>query len=76
MSRLYTTLVATAVLIGSAVGHAQADTVWRYPYKGTPYAVETGTSVRELIKPSLTKAAVRLRHAKRVHAADTKSATR
>ena len=56
MSSLYRALAATAILIGSAVGHAQADTVWRYPYKGSPYAVESGSSAREIIKPRLSKA--------------------
>ena len=76
MSRLYSTLAATAILVGSAVGHAQADTAWRYPYKGVPYAVESGSSVREIIKPSLSKTVIRLRQAKRVRAAGANAPTR
>lgn len=61
MSRLYSTIAALAVFAGTSIGYAQAETVWRFPFKGSPYAVEAGKSAREIIKPNLSKAAVRQR---------------
>ena len=35
------TLVASALLTGTLASHAQANTVWHFPYKGAPYATNT-----------------------------------
>jgi len=37
--RLILNLAAAALLTGTVAGQAQAETVWRFPYKGAPYAV-------------------------------------
>ena len=38
------TLVASALLTGTLASHAQANTVWHFPYKGAPYATMTVTN--------------------------------
>lgn len=40
MTRIISALVL-ALVLGICSGQAQAETVWHFPYKGTPYAVHT-----------------------------------
>jgi SRSO17 transposase len=37
--RLIVNTIAATLLTGVIAGQATADTIWRYPYKGAPYAV-------------------------------------
>ena len=40
MNRTFSKLAAIMLLIGGGItSHAQADTQWRTPFKGAPYAV-------------------------------------
>lgn len=39
MTRLFLNIAALALVSGALVGQAQANTEWRFPYKGVPYAV-------------------------------------
>ena len=71
MSRFHLGVAAATLLVGSAGGTAQADTVWHYPYKGAPFATESGSTAREIVNPRLSRTAVRLRHTKTVRAAGT-----
>lgn len=70
-------LAASALLTGSFVGHAQADTVWRSPYKGMPYAAPHEHSERVAVAQNRWKPkAVQTRNAKRTHVAGSPSAIR
>ena len=40
MTRLFSKLAVTAILVGAIAGQAQARTELRFPYKGAPYAVQ------------------------------------
>lgn len=39
MKRLAVCLATATLGMASLIGSASADTVWRYPFKGMPYAV-------------------------------------
>jgi hypothetical protein len=53
-----TTLAAFALVAGASAG--QAETVWHFPYKGTPYATQTA--------PAAQAAPVKIvRHGKHIH---------
>lgn len=45
-------IVAIGIVSGIFAGQAQAETVWRFPYKGTPYAVDvTPASQAQMTHP-------------------------
>lgn len=68
-------LAAAALLVGSVAGHAQADTIWRFPPKGgAPYAVPHDHSDRVALGQRTGKQkAVHSGRAKRTHVAGAKS---
>ncbi len=39
MKRIILAIVTAAIGSATLIGGAQANTIWRYPYKSTPYAV-------------------------------------
>lgn len=74
--RLMLNLAAAALLVGTA-GQAQADTIWRYPFKGAPYAVPYEHNDRVALGQKTSKSkAVHARAAKSTHIAGTKSVIR
>lgn len=75
--RLILNLAAAALVTGSIVGQAQADVVWRFPYKGTPYAVPHEHNSRVAIGQTTRKSrAVHARDAKRTHVAGSPAVVR
>lgn len=49
-------LVALALLAGASMGPAQAETAWHFPYKGAPYATQSGPAQRLASVQSVRKA--------------------
>lgn len=39
MNRIILAIATAAISSSTLIGGAQADTIWRYPVKGTPYAI-------------------------------------
>jgi hypothetical protein len=75
--RLMLNLAAAALLTGTVAGQAQADTIWRFPYKGAPYAVPHEHNGRIAIGQNTRKPkAVHAREAKRTHVAGSPAVVR
>lgn len=47
MKTIVTAAILAVGLVGLIGSRAEAETVWHFPYKGTPYATETAPTVRE-----------------------------
>jgi hypothetical protein len=55
-------LAAAALLTGTVAGQAMAEPVWRFPYKGAPYAVPHEHNDRVSAAPKKTKHASKRGH--------------
>ena len=56
MNCTFSKLAAITLLIGGITSHAQADTQWRTPFKGAPYAVAHEHVEATLAKVKTTRA--------------------
>lgn len=75
--RLMLNLAVAALLTGAVVGQAQAEPVWRFPYKGAPYAVPHEHNDRVALGQKTSKSkAVHARAAKSTYIASKKSIIR